>query len=256
MPLLKIKTFPIYLIGFPDLLRKTLVGYSKFLGFPITVVDNIPLFDEGDEECRLFMWFLADENLNFDLLQKKIKNLDPKVILVHFSNSENLQNITQLQNIGFHESINSRINLEDFEGLVKRWSITLNELFGIQNFAQIEILDLDLLKSRFEIESGLLPQLVEIYFREFPLLLAQFQKTIEDGKFDQIDALSHRLKGMAANLGAKRVSNIAVSFENLAIKANWEQMPALVTVLEDQAKETELEYHKLLKDPKKFLYSN
>ncbi len=254
MPLSKKRTFPVYVMGLPEPIGQQLKSFASFLGLSLKVVDAIPEAFDKAQECSILFWYLQGEEIDFKAIQNQIQSLCSKMILIHLSDEQNKKLINQLKAIGFHDSRELDLSLESFEGLIQKWSKTLDELFGPPNIAQSEILDRDLLKSRLEIEKDLLEQLVEIYFREFPILLSTFQTAVKEKTYDQIDALGHRLKGMAANLGAKRISQIANSFEETARRNTWEELPHLLERLEILGKETDLEYRELLKDPRKYLF--
>lgn len=151
---------------------------------------------------------------------------------------------------GYQAVLFSPIELESLEQQLKAWLATLGENFGLCLDAHGgDILDLDLIRSRYELDQELLPQLGEIYFRETPKTLLQLEAEVTLANQAGIEAWSHRLKGMAGNLGAKRISLLASEMEKQSRAHDLSQIPQLLQQIHLAVEETNRQYRELLQNP-------
>jgi len=156
---------------------------------------------------------------------------------------------------GYQGVLASPVELEQLEAKLKGWMHILSENFGLcLDSHGGDVLDLELIRSRFELDAELLPQLGEIYFRETPKTVAQLASEVAQGNPEGIEAWSHRLKGMAGNLGAKRISNLAAEMERKTRALDLTPLADLLNKLQAAVLETDNQYRELLLNPRQWLH--
>jgi HPt (histidine-containing phosphotransfer) domain-containing protein len=75
---------------------------------------------------------------------------------------------------------------------------------------------LDAIRQLDDGATGLLAQVVRMYFEAAPELLAKLRRGLEHGDFDLIRQAGHSLKSASANLGAVRLAELCQRVESAA----------------------------------------
>jgi signal transduction histidine kinase/DNA-binding response OmpR family regulator len=92
---------------------------------------------------------------------------------------------------------------------------------AISNEAE-PVLDQSLLAALRESEgqSPLLQQLIDQFLQETPAHLAELQGAVEQGNVHRVEEVAHRLKGSAAQLGARRMSRLSAALQEAGRRAD------------------------------------
>ncbi len=75
-------------------------------------------------------------------------------------------------------------------------------------------------------DESLYQELVVMFHRDTPSLLAEIQSAMEIRDAETLRRLAHSLKGSAAYVGAQEMSAAAYQLERLAAAASWSDIPA------------------------------
>jgi len=96
--------------------------------------------------------------------------------------------------------------------------------------------DADVLQGLRQIMEDGFTELVELFLRESAAQHEQLQRLWIAGERETIVALAHSLKGSCANMGANGCAGIAAEVEKLAQHERWDDVPSLLSALEQEMK--------------------
>ena len=97
-----------------------------------------------------------------------------------------------------------------------------------------EFVNLPELLDRVENDEDLLVELLGLFQEDLPASREALQAAIKGGDLGEIERAAHRLKGMLANLSAKRTAALAAEIESTARAANAENIPELMLTFDPQ----------------------
>jgi HPt (histidine-containing phosphotransfer) domain-containing protein len=97
-----------------------------------------------------------------------------------------------------------------------------------------EFVNLPELLDRVENDEDLLAELLALLQEDLPGSREALQTAIEGGDLGEIERAAHRLKGMLANLSAKRTASLAAEIESVARAGNAQRIPELVSTFDPQ----------------------
>ena len=97
-----------------------------------------------------------------------------------------------------------------------------------------EFLNLPELLDRVENDEDLLRELLALFQEDLPGSREALQTAIDGGDLGEIERAAHRLKGMLANLSAKRAAALAAEIESTARAANAQKIPELMLTFDPQ----------------------
>lgn len=86
----------------------------------------------------------------------------------------------------------------------------------------MEYLDLDLLEERREILAEELPPLIREFLDDVTRDIESIRRGMTDGEWEEVQALAHRIKGSAANLGAEALSAAAADLTTRCRNGQYE----------------------------------
>ena len=97
-----------------------------------------------------------------------------------------------------------------------------------------EYVNLPELLDRVEKDEDLLRELFALFQEDLPVSRAALQTAADSGDLGEIERTAHRLKGMLANLSAKRTASLAAEIESAARAGNAQKIPELVSTFDSQ----------------------
>jgi HPt (histidine-containing phosphotransfer) domain-containing protein len=97
-----------------------------------------------------------------------------------------------------------------------------------------EFVDLPELLERVENDEDLLAELFTLFQEDLPLSRAALQAAVDGGNLREIEQAAHKLKGMLANLSAKRTTALAAEIESTARSSNAQKVPELMATFDLQ----------------------
>lgn len=86
--------------------------------------------------------------------------------------------------------------------------------------------------------SDFLVRLFSVFMQNEPERVEKIRKAVEDGNMEELQFLSHSLKGAAATMGAERVRSCSLDLENAAKEQDLERSVALLERLEHEMDRT------------------
>lgn len=101
--------------------------------------------------------------------------------------------------------------------------------------ASAPVWDLPEVLGRVDNDPELLHELLEIFKADFPGTLRALGAAIADGDLKKGVTLSHTLKGMLSNLGARRAAGASAKIEQLAVTGNRGAASAALSELQVEA---------------------
>lgn len=97
-----------------------------------------------------------------------------------------------------------------------------------------EYVNLPELLDRVEKDEDLLRELFALFQEDLPASRAALQTAADSGDLGEIERTAHRLKGMLANLSAKRTASLAAEIESAARAGNAQKIPELASTFDSQ----------------------
>lgn len=97
-----------------------------------------------------------------------------------------------------------------------------------------EFVDMPELLNRVEHDEELLVELLMLFQEDLPESRAALDRACSNGDLQEMAQAAHKLKGMLANLSAKRSAALAAEIESTARAANAPKMPELMTAFEQE----------------------
>jgi HPt (histidine-containing phosphotransfer) domain-containing protein len=97
-----------------------------------------------------------------------------------------------------------------------------------------EFVNLPELLERVENDEDLLEELFSLFQEDLPGSREALQTAIDKGDLGEIERAAHRLKGMLANLSAKRAAALAAEIESTARADNAQKIPELMLTFDPQ----------------------
>jgi HPt (histidine-containing phosphotransfer) domain-containing protein len=82
-----------------------------------------------------------------------------------------------------------------------------------KNQSETPFVDIEFLKSRKDITGSFLKNLINVFNREAPKLIAELKIRQQLGAVEDVKSLGHKLKGMSLNLGALNLSEVGREIE-------------------------------------------
>lgn len=95
-------------------------------------------------------------------------------------------------------------------------------------------IDDEILQGLRDIMEGGFSELLEVFLRESSTQHLRLQQLWSSGERQSIGKLAHSLKGSCANIGAKTCAGIASEVEIHAQHEMWDELPSLLTSLEQE----------------------
>ncbi len=95
------------------------------------------------------------------------------------------------------------------------------------------VLDFSGTLDRLDGDVELVQELFNMFVREIPARIKDFRQAITDDDMGRMEKLIHSFKGVAGNLGATKVAEIALQIEKEMQKNNRERVVELLPSLEE-----------------------
>ncbi len=95
------------------------------------------------------------------------------------------------------------------------------------------VLDLPGTLDRLDGDVELVQELFNMFVREIPSRIKDFRQAITDNDMGRMEKLIHSFKGVAGNLGATKIDEIALQIEKEAQKNNRKRVVELFPSLEE-----------------------
>ncbi|MDH5561152.1 MAG: Hpt domain-containing protein [Deltaproteobacteria bacterium] len=102
---------------------------------------------------------------------------------------------------------------------------------------ETELVDLNIINSRKEIDIEFWNTIKDIFLRDAPKTMALLQQSFIEEDFQALYEFGHKLKGMAANVGAVVLQDI---FSQIEIKGKTSELSGVEDLLEQMAKKYDL----------------
>jgi two-component system sensor histidine kinase/response regulator len=110
----------------------------------------------------------------------------------------------------------------------------------------LECIDRERLLERVAGDCELLHEISSIFTEEYPGMLSQLKKAIEDKDANQVERVAHSLKGMIANFEADEVRSLAFELEQMGKSKDLDQAYQQLDVLERKLSTLKIQLDELL----------
>lgn len=99
--------------------------------------------------------------------------------------------------------------------------------------------DVDAALARLGGDQSLLVELAQIYLEDAPMLLVRINRGVREANCSDVLHAAHLLRGLAANFGARSVTDPAEQLEEFAIKGRLDKAAPMVEALQTEAERLE-----------------
>jgi len=110
------------------------------------------------------------------------------------------------------------------------------------------VLDLELVQNRAQMDVEFLKLLISVFNEDAPPLISGIKEAWDSGDTETVHAEGHKMKGMCANVGAKKLKEIALKVESAGVNKNLVEERNLLELLEETYQETQEHFQNYLKE--------